>query len=85
MASVTPVVDGFVLRKGAYTFLRPSFTLTCVYTVGLAHSSLPKLVHAHARHLLTTPTQTRRGIDLSPHQLIANKTVCETPPLKLLQ
>ncbi|TFK43153.1 actin family [Crucibulum laeve] len=55
MASVTPVVDGFVLRKG------------------LAYSPLPKLVHAHARHTLISPTPTRRGIDLYPHQLIANK------------
>ncbi|KAF8164971.1 actin-related protein Arp4p [Crassisporium funariophilum] len=55
MASVTPVVDGFVLRKG------------------LAYSALPKLVHAHARHILVSPTQHRRGIDLLPHQLIANK------------
>ncbi|KIM45811.1 hypothetical protein M413DRAFT_16653 [Hebeloma cylindrosporum] len=55
MASVTPVVDGFVLRKG------------------LAYSPLPKLVHAHARHLLVSPTTQRRGIDLIPYQLIANK------------
>ncbi|KAJ7638626.1 actin-related protein Arp4p [Roridomyces roridus] len=55
MASVTPVVDGFVLRKG------------------LAYSPLPQYVHAHARHLLVNPTPHRRGIDLFPHQLIANK------------
>ncbi|KAG6820436.1 hypothetical protein H0H93_000432 [Arthromyces matolae] len=55
MASVTPVVDGFVLRKG------------------LSYSSLPKLVHAHARHVLGSPTSARRGIELLPHQLIANK------------
>ncbi|KAM5535668.1 hypothetical protein V8D89_010655 [Ganoderma adspersum] len=54
-ASVTPVVDGFVLRKG------------------LAHCALPQLVHAHAKHLLTNPTQTRQGISLVPHQLIANR------------
>ncbi|KAG5654458.1 hypothetical protein H0H81_001957 [Sphagnurus paluster] len=54
MCSVTPVVDGFVLRKG------------------LAYSALPKLVHAHARHVLTGPPP-MRGIDLLPHQLIANK------------
>ncbi|KAG6890934.1 hypothetical protein C0995_000891 [Termitomyces sp. Mi166 len=57
MASVTPVVDGFVLRKGTR----------------LAYSTLPKLVHAHARHILVTPTPMRRGIELLPHQLIANK------------
>ncbi|KAG6886068.1 hypothetical protein C0993_004058 [Termitomyces sp. T159_Od127] len=57
MASVTPVVDGFVLRKG----------------MRLAYSSLPKLVHAHARHILVNPTPMRRGIELLPHQLIANK------------
>ncbi|KAF9468962.1 actin-like protein Arp4p [Collybia nuda] len=50
MASVTPVVDGFVLRKG------------------LAYSSLPKLVHAHARHIIAG-----KRIDLTPHQLISNK------------
>ncbi|KAI0080754.1 Actin/actin-like protein [Panus rudis PR-1116 ss-1] len=54
-ASVTPVVDGFVLRKG------------------VAHSALPKLVHAHAMHVLTNPTSHRPGIQLLPHQLIANK------------
>lgn len=59
MASVTPVVDGFVLRKG------------------LVYSTLPRLVHAHARHILTTPNQHRRGIDLIPHQLISNKTPVE--------
>ncbi|TDL29315.1 actin-related protein Arp4p [Rickenella mellea] len=56
MASVTPVVDGFVLRKG------------------LASSALPQLVHAHAKHLLSTPTQRRPGgIQLIPHQLISSK------------
>ncbi|KAF8901703.1 actin-related protein Arp4p [Gymnopilus junonius] len=55
MASVTPVVDGFVLRKG------------------LAYSPLPKLVYAQARHLITAPTQHRRGVELIPHQLIASK------------
>ncbi|KAL7282140.1 actin-like protein Arp4p [Trametes coccinea BRFM310] len=54
-ASVTPVVDGFVLRKG------------------LAHCALPQLVHAHAKHLLTTPAGNRPAIDLTPHQLIASK------------
>ncbi|KAI0771894.1 actin-like protein Arp4p [Trametes elegans] len=63
-ASVTPVVDGFVLRKG------------------LAHCALPQLVHAHAKHLLTNPTQTRPGIQLVPHQLIASKMPVDTgvPP-----
>ncbi|KAI0346919.1 Actin/actin-like protein [Trametopsis cervina] len=54
-ASVTPVVDGFVLRKG------------------LAHSSLPMLVQAHTRHMLTSPSHGRQGIQLYPHQLIASK------------
>ncbi|THV03307.1 actin-related protein Arp4p [Dendrothele bispora CBS 962.96] len=64
MASVVPVVDGFVLRKG------------------LAQSTLPQLVHAAARQLLTNPTQTRHPIDLSPHQLIASKQPVEpnAPP-----
>ncbi|KAF9534416.1 actin-related protein Arp4p [Crepidotus variabilis] len=55
MASVTPVVDGFILRKG------------------LSYSPLPKLIHAHARHVLLNPTQHRRGVELIPHQLIASK------------
>jgi len=55
MASITPVVDGFVLRKG------------------LVSSALPKLVHAHAKHILANPTLHRRGIELYPHQLIATK------------
>ncbi|KAH7887939.1 actin family [Phlebopus sp. FC_14] len=63
MASITPVVDGFVLRKG------------------LVFSSLPKLVHAHAKHKLTNPTSTRRGIELYPHQLIATKTPVEPSAL----
>ncbi|PBL02288.1 actin-related protein Arp4p [Armillaria gallica] len=64
MASVTPVVDGFVLRKG------------------LVYSSLPSLIHSSAHTILTQPTHTRRGIDLSPHQLIANKLPVEpnSPP-----
>ncbi|KZT26937.1 actin-like protein Arp4p [Neolentinus lepideus HHB14362 ss-1] len=59
MASVTPVVDGFVLRKG------------------LQYSALPQLVHAHAKHLLTSPTQHRPAIQLLPHQLIASKMPVE--------
>ncbi|KAF5388200.1 hypothetical protein D9615_000199 [Tricholomella constricta] len=64
MASVTPVVDGFVLRKG------------------LSYSTLPQLVHAHARHILVTPTSMRRGVELLPHQLIANKVLVDlnAPP-----
>ncbi|KAF9263624.1 Actin/actin-like protein [Marasmius fiardii PR-910] len=54
VASVIPVVDGFVLRKG------------------VAYSNLPKLVAAHARHVLLGNT-----IDLIPHQLIASKTPVE--------
>ncbi|KAJ3478165.1 hypothetical protein NLI96_g9944 [Meripilus lineatus] len=57
-ASVTPVVDGFVLRKG------------------LVHSALPQLVQAHAQHLLTSSSG-RPGIQLLPHQLIANKQAVE--------
>ncbi|KIM91042.1 hypothetical protein PILCRDRAFT_161600 [Piloderma croceum F 1598] len=59
MASITPVVDGFVLRKG------------------LVSSTLPQLVHANAKHILTTHTAVRRGIDLYPHQLVASKTPVE--------
>ncbi|KAI0637838.1 actin-like protein Arp4p [Trametes polyzona] len=55
-ASVTPVVDGFVLRKG------------------LSHCALPQLVHAHAKHMLTSATSTRPPIQLLSHQLIASKT-----------
>ncbi|KAI6099856.1 actin family [Pisolithus thermaeus] len=69
MASITPVVDGFVLRKG------------------LVHSALPKLVHAHAKHILTTATPTRGSIDLYPHQLIASKIPVEpsAPPRFVLR
>ncbi|KAF8631127.1 hypothetical protein AX15_002474 [Amanita polypyramis BW_CC] len=64
MASVTPVVDGFVLRKG------------------LSYSPLPTLIHAHAHHILTSPTVLRAGIELISHQLIANKIPVEpnAPP-----
>jgi len=58
-ASVTPVIDGFVLRKG------------------LTHSSLPKLVHLQAKHILTHPDRVRRGIQLLSHQLIASKMPVE--------
>ncbi|GJE84617.1 actin-related protein [Phanerochaete sordida] len=64
-ASVTPIVDGFVLRKG------------------LSHSGLPQLIYAHAKHTLTTPQPGRPGIQLIPHQLIANRqTVDATFPPK---
>ncbi|KAF8639990.1 hypothetical protein AX17_001236 [Amanita inopinata Kibby_2008] len=59
MASVTPVVDGYVLRKG------------------LSYSQLPTLIHAHARHILTSPMPIRPAIELLPHQLIASKTPVE--------
>jgi len=59
MASVTPVVDGFVLRKG------------------LVYSSLPRLVRAHARHILVSPTQSRPGIGLVPHELIESKVAVD--------
>lgn len=42
---------------------------------GLVYSALPKLVHAHAKHILANPTPVRRGIELYPHQLIATKIV----------
>ncbi|OBZ77109.1 Actin-like protein 6A [Grifola frondosa] len=66
-ASVTPVVDGFVLRKG------------------LQYSALPQLVHAHAKHLLTSPTNKRPGIQLLPHQLIATKTPVDAGALPRFQ
>jgi len=37
-----------------------------------------QLVHANAKHILTTHTTVRRGIDLYPHQLVASKTVTRT-------
>lgn len=43
--------------------------------IGLAYSPLPKLIQAHARHILINFTPHRRGIELMPHQLIASKTV----------
>ncbi|KIY49570.1 Actin/actin-like protein [Fistulina hepatica ATCC 64428] len=51
-SSVTPVVDGFVLRKG------------------MAHSSLPRLVHEYSRNLLA---QMRTPVDLTPRHLISNR------------
>src|SRR6267154_2783038 len=76
MASITPVVDGFVLRKGllhAKTISSPP-PLTSKY-IGLMSSALPQLVHANAKHILTSHTHVRRGIDLYPHQLVASKMV----------
>lgn len=43
--------------------------------VGLAYSSLPQLVHAHAKHLLTAQNSRHPGIELWPHQLIASRQV----------
>lgn len=43
--------------------------------LGLVCSALPKLVHAHAKHVLTNPALPRGGIALYSHQLIASKTV----------
>ncbi|KDQ64811.1 hypothetical protein JAAARDRAFT_684637, partial [Jaapia argillacea MUCL 33604] len=71
MASVTPVVDGFVLRKGD-NFITAPLTIA-----GLNYSALPQLVHAHARHLLTSPSKNRPAIQLLPHQLIASKMPVE--------
>jgi hypothetical protein len=48
---------------------------------GLSYSPLPTFIHAHAHHILTTPTMHRAGIDLIPHQLVANKIVCHAQKL----
>ena len=75
-ASVTPVVDGFVLRKG---MLPPSFlvpVLTMKLNLGISHSSIPSLVQNTAQNLLANPFDTRPGIDLLPYQFIDKKTVC---------
>lgn len=82
MASVTPVVDGFVLRKGEECHVSIGTRLTDRNT-GLAYSPLPKLIQAHARHILISPTQLRRGIELLPHQLIASKMVDDFVSLTL--
>jgi hypothetical protein len=50
-------------------------TDTRLVRVGLAYSALPRLIHAQARHILTSPTPIRRGIDLLPYQLITNRMV----------
>ena len=47
--------------------------------IGMAQSSLPALVSAHAKHLLASPFHNRPGIQLLPHQLIANKQVRTEP------
>ncbi|PSR73659.1 hypothetical protein PHLCEN_2v10578 [Hermanssonia centrifuga] len=51
-------------------------------SLSLSHSALPMLVQAHAKHLLTSPYHNRAGIQLLPHQLIANKQTVDTsvPP-----
>ena len=71
------MVDGFVLRKGRFTGLKffRGAIMNDVYFVGLAHSSLPEFVRAHAKHILANPSQTRPAIELLPHQLISNKQV----------
>lgn len=73
MASVTPVVDGFVLRKGMSFNLELGGFSNDVK--GLVYSSLPRLVRAHARHTLVSATQNRPGIGLVPHELIESKVV----------
>ena len=67
-------MDGFVLRKGNLIIFVYDFILTSILA-GLAHNSLPQFVRAHAKHLLSTPTQSRQAIQLLPHQLITNKKV----------
>ncbi|KAF5369832.1 hypothetical protein D9758_001252 [Tetrapyrgos nigripes] len=86
----TGVLNTFAAGKGSALVIDVGQTMTSVIPVvdgfvlrkGLAYSPLPKLVYAHARHLLTTTSQTRQAIDLSPHQLIANKLPVEpnAPP-----
>lgn len=82
MASVTPVVDGFVLRKGVVRAI-DSQSLSHRSKTGLVSSTLPQLVQANAKHLLMSNTPTRRGIDLYPHQLVASKTVTRSHTQKL--
>lgn len=74
MASITPVVDGFVLRKGTFYAL-DSTPYTYALRTGLVYSALPQLVQANAKHVLINKTSTRPGIELYPHQLVASKTV----------
>ncbi|KAJ7086677.1 brg1-associated factor b [Mycena epipterygia] len=66
MASVTPIVDGFVLRKGLVYSPLPK----------LVHA------HARHTLLSPNPLRGGRGIDLYPHQLITNKMPVEigAPP-----
>lgn len=73
-ASVIPVVDGFVLRKGdALRLYSKQFADSTFFVQGRAHDSLPKYVRQRAKHALTNPTQSRQAIQLYPHQLIAEK------------
>ena len=87
MASVTPVVDGFVLRKGMCSILLITGVKWILHEPfsfsGLVYSALPELVQAHARHVLVTPNPTRHGIELLPHQLIASKLVSSFNDLAL--
>jgi hypothetical protein len=64
--------------------VRTPLNLTTVEIVdhvckGLAYSALPTLVQANARHVLLQGTNTRRPIELLPHQLITNRIVCFGP------
>ncbi|KAG1892690.1 actin family [Suillus subluteus] len=71
----TGVLNAFAAGKGSALVIR--LVDGFVLRKGLVSSALPKLVQAHARHILSNPTQTRRGIELLPHQLIANKLPVE--------
>jgi actin-like protein 6A len=77
MASVTPVVDGFVLRKGELSLA--GIQKLGSFSQGLVYSSLPRLVRANARHVLTASTSNRQGIALLPHQMIESKAVSSLP------
>ena len=59
-----------------YNFRYMAFSHGTLF-IGLAHSSLPTLVQAHTKHLLTYPAYGRQAIQLLPHQLIASKQVRE--------
>ncbi|KAJ8086375.1 NuA4 histone acetyltransferase subunit [Marasmius tenuissimus] len=76
----TGVLNTFAAGKGTALVIDVGQSVSSVIPVvdgfvlrkGVAYSNLPKLVHAHARHVLTGS-----NINLTPHQLIASKTPVE--------
>ncbi|RXW25154.1 hypothetical protein EST38_g683 [Candolleomyces aberdarensis] len=80
VASVTPVVDGFVLRKGLHQATLLYSARSSKHSPGLSHSPLPRFIHGLSKGLLTNATNYRGPIELWPHQLIASKITNPSNP-----